>query len=213
MLDELVRRGVDIDACDANGESAIFIAAAAADKAEQLRWFINAGARLDIANTKGCTPLHAACMSRSSQSVLLLLAAGADVHAVTRFGTTAAAHVSSIRVAAIRDAVTTTMCALLAAGADIDAPFPNDQTTTPRRQLAVHIGDDAIDEARRAVAKLRLDFVRYRALQVCIGLQARALDALTTCEILVHACGPIAPLVPFHTWWAIATTVKHSLTA
>jgi hypothetical protein len=35
------------------------------------------------------------------------------------------------------------------------------------------------------------------------------LDALQMCEILQQACGPVAPLIAFHHWWKIATTVKH----
>jgi hypothetical protein len=29
------------------------------------------------------------------------------------------------------------------------------------------------------------------------------------CAVLVHACGPVAPLILFHQWWKIATVVKH----
>jgi hypothetical protein len=66
-----------------------------------------------------------------------------------------------------------------------------------------------VEVARRDIAKTRIDFVRDRALQVCIGLQSLRLDALQLCEILQFACGAIAPLIPFHIWWKIATTVKH----
>jgi hypothetical protein len=47
-----------------------------------------------------------------------------------------------------------------------------------------------VDAARREIAKTRLDFVRYRGLEVCIGLQPLQLDALQLCEILQHWCGP-----------------------
>jgi hypothetical protein len=40
--------------------------------------------------------------------------------------------------------------------------------------------------AHREIVKVRLDFVRHRAWQVCIGLQSRELDALQMCEILLH---------------------------
>ncbi|MCA0328160.1 MAG: hypothetical protein LCH89_21565, partial [Proteobacteria bacterium] len=55
----------------------------------------------------------------------------------------------------------------------------------------------------------RLRVVRRRAFDVCVGLQSLRINALQMCEILVHACGPVAPLVAFHHWWKIATTVKH----
>jgi hypothetical protein len=99
-------------------------------------------------------------------------------------------------------------------GADLDVADVNGNTA--RQLLADHqltFDDDAhaeaVESARREIAKVRLDFVRHRAWQVCIGLQSRGLDALQMCEILVHACGPVAPLIPFHQWWKIATTVKH----
>ena len=87
---------------------------------------------------------------------------------------------------------------MLACGADLDAA--NYSGSTPRQLMAdrrVTFADDdaqaeAVESARREVAKLRLDFVRHRAWQVCIGLQSRGLDAL-----------------PFHQWWKIATVVKH----
>jgi hypothetical protein len=57
----------------------------------------------------------------------------------------------------------------------------------------------------------RLDIVRKRAFQVCVGLQPLGLDALQMCEVrvLAQSCGPAGPLVPFHQWWKFATTVKH----
>jgi hypothetical protein len=61
----------------------------------------------------------------------------------------------------------------------------------------------------RLIARTRLDFVRQRALQVCVGLQSLRLDALQMCEILQRSCGHVARLIPFHLWWKIATTVKH----
>lgn len=66
-----------------------------------------------------------------------------------------------------------------------------------------------IDASRRRIAKMRLDLVRQRALQVCVGLQSLGIDALCMCEILMHSCGSFGSLIDFHQWWAIATLVKH----
>jgi hypothetical protein len=68
-----------------------------------------------------------------------------------------------------------------------------------------------IEAVRRRIAKMRLELIRDRALQVCIGLQSLRIDALQMCEILQQACfgGRLAQLIPFHIWWKIATTVKH----
>jgi hypothetical protein len=102
------------------------------------------------------------------------------------------------------------MHALLAAGADLDAAdnFGN----TSRQSLArggATIDPDKVEAAHRDIARTRIDFVRYRACGVCVGLQSLRIDALQMCEILQFACGPAAPLIPFHIWWKIATTVKH----
>lgn len=74
---------------------------------------------------------------------------------------------------------------------------------------SVIFDSEGIEIARRDISKTRLDFVRQRALQVCVGLQSLNLPALLTCEILLFACGPVAPVVAFHHWWQIATIVKH----
>jgi hypothetical protein len=100
---------------------------------------------------------------------------------------------------------------MLAADADLDA-VDQDGNSARQQLLANHrlTFDDAqaaeaVEAARREIAKVRLDFVRHRAWQVCIGLQSRSLDALQMCELLLFACGPVAPLIPFHQWWKIAT--------
>jgi hypothetical protein len=84
---------------------------------------------------------------------------------------------------------------------------------TPRRWLEgrVNVDPDSepVEAARRQIAKVRLDLVRYRAMEICIGLQPLQLDAAQLCEILQLACGPLAHVISFHQWWKIATTVKH----
>jgi len=99
---------------------------------------------------------------------------------------------------------------LLAAGADLDVA--DNAGATARQVLARRgrtIDPDQVEAARRDIAKTRVDVVRCRAVQVCIGLQSLRIDALQMCEMLPLACGPVAPLIPFHIWWKIATTVKH----
>jgi ankyrin repeat protein len=100
--------------------------------------------------------------------------------------------------------------AFVAAGADLDV-LDNDGETARQLLAKRNLSVDAcqIEMARQDIVKARLGFIRYRALQVCLGLQSLALPALQVCEILLFACGPVAPLVPFHHWWKIATTIKH----
>lgn len=137
--------------------------------------------------------------------VTILLAAGADPHCVNTAGQTAC-HLAAANCAAF-----CTLVAVLAAGADIDQV---DNSGRSARQLALlsecPLPTNAeIGLARRRIAATRLNFVRQRALEVCIALHGLELDALQMCEIMLHSCGPVAHLIPFHQWWKIATTVKH----
>jgi hypothetical protein len=103
------------------------------------------------------------------------------------------------------------LCALVAAGGDLDQP--NKEGETPRmiatRNNVALPTTDEIDAARRRIAKARLDLVRQRAFQICVALQSFRLDALQLCEILMHSFGALGSLIAFHQWWAIATKVKH----
>jgi hypothetical protein len=62
-----------------------------------------------------------------------------------------------------------------------------------------------VEAARHRIAKMRLDLIRQRALNVCIRLESLELDALQMCEISTPACGRLASLIPFHIWWKIGT--------
>jgi hypothetical protein len=111
-----------------------------------------------------------------------------------------------------RASFVTILNCFVAADANLDA-MDNHGVTVRQllARLAIVIVDIDVESARRRIAKIRLDLVRNRAMQVCIGLQSLGLDALQMCEILQHACcrGRLAQLIPFHIWWKIATTVKH----
>jgi hypothetical protein len=139
-----------------------------------------------------------------SSSVELLLALGADVNLVANDGRTACLVAAVFKKPAA-------LCALVAAGGDLDQP--NKEGETPRmiatrNNVALPTADE-IDAARRRIAKARLDLVRERAFQICLGLAATRLNALQLCEILMHSFGALGSLIAFHQWWAIATKVKH----
>jgi ankyrin repeat protein len=210
-LDMLVHEcGVDIEARSKSGNTCLF-EAKIHENVDAMRFLIAAGANVQAENEAGSrTVLH---IMGGIQCTTVLLAAGADVCARDELGRTPLHMLASI-CDGERDLheARPFVNVMLAAGADLDAADQNGNTIRQLfadHRLTFDHDDVRIETARREIAKARLDFVRHRAWQVCIGLQSRELDALQMCEILVHACGPVAPLIPFHQWWKIATTVKH----
>lgn len=208
---ELLRRavdaaGLDVNACDRDGATPLHIAAALRNAAA-VRCLVELGADIDLQQSGGETALILACANNDENEgpnscIDLLLAFGADCLLTNDVGESACHWSISDREP---------LCAILAAGGDLDqADLRN---TTPR---AILISEDRapptadeIDLARRRVAKLRLDSVRQRATEICIGLQSLNLDALQLCEILMQAFGAVGSLIRFHQWWKIATNVKH----
>jgi hypothetical protein len=166
---------------------------------------VELGAEIDQRDNYGATALICAADLNSRPSpVELLLALGADVDVVTNSGETAC-HCAAAwqRPAAL--------CALVAGGGDLDQS--NKEGETPRtiaaqRNVALPTADD-INASRQRMAKMRLDLVRERAFQICVGLHPLDINALQLCEILLHSFGAIGAVIAFHQWWAIATKVKH----
>jgi ankyrin repeat protein len=206
LLDVLVRVcRVDIDAHDRMGLTACHRLAVFQNET-MLRLLIEHGADIDRAKvTDGRTALHILCDDPDSaaSSATLLLAAGANLSLTDDQGQTPC-HCAA-------DAGSDVLAPLIAAGADLDQPDNSGQT--PRHIAAANSvalpSDAEIEGARRRIAAVRLDFVRQRALEVCIGLHSLDVNALQLCEIMLHSCGPLAPIVRFHHWWKIATIVKH----
>jgi hypothetical protein len=129
---------------------------------------------------------------------------GADVDVVANDGRTACHFAALYEHPA-------PLCALVAAGGNLDQPDTKGETPrmiATRKMVALPTADE-IDAARRRIAKTRLDFVRLRAFQICVGLQPLDINALQLCEILMHSFGALGSLIAFHQWWAIATKVKH----
>jgi ankyrin repeat protein len=211
--------GVDLDARNGRGNTCVNVCAFYNHHAT-LRLLISAGANIDLPDEDGNTPLHNTCYANSVRCALVLLAAGADVNAAN------IANETPCSLASQRSRSVDVFHALLAAGADFDAVVVDSNgrwtfrgSAAFARPFHMHHHSDApvvaeteIDLARRRIASAQLEFVRDRAFQVCVGLQPLGLDALQTCEILQHACGPVARCVPFHRWWQIATMVKHHQT-
>jgi ankyrin repeat protein len=98
--------------------------------------------------------------------------------------------------------------AFLAAGADPDAPNKDGYTAREKVPHFINVDDHKkVEAARIRIQEMRIDLIRHRALQICIGLQSARLDALLMCEILQQSFARM--VIPFHIWWQIATTVKH----
>jgi ankyrin repeat protein len=210
LLSKLVDCGVDLDAISGEPHYATCSAyAIVADSVDALRLFVLRGANVDGAGWHGGVLLHDLIHLYSYECVILLLAAGADVTARDREGRTPCL-LAATQMRPRLQSLMPFVHAMLAAGADLDAADPNGETPRQfltRRQIIVD--PSQVEAARREIAKTRLDFVRDRAIEVCVGLQPLQLDALQMCVILQHACGPVARLIAFHQWWKIATTVKH----
>lgn len=201
------RCDIDLNVRDSVGNTPCHIAARG--NVELLRWFVEAGADIECVNSDGFTPLLVACHRGWDNCVVVLLAAGANAQAMSSDGTSACGWAVRQCHAEwfMAEIATAIVYALLAVDSELEVSVVQAMWTA----RGLKFGNDAanVDIARRRIAAKRLAFVRKRALQVCIGLQPLGLDALQTCEILMHACGRVAPLISFHHWWKIATTVKH----
>lgn len=151
----------------------------------------------------------------------ILIAAGADVDAVDRNGD---------NVVFFHRCSAPTLRLLLACGANVrlrDVPFlyfdNNSLCGRDESRVLLYAAGALrelcclepsahsleIGEAKRAIAKERIDLVRQKASMICIGFHEAQLPALLMVAILDCACEPFSNCVPLHIKWRIATTVKH----
>jgi ankyrin repeat protein len=224
---------------DKNGATLCHHVARNVTSEDDLRFLVNVCGNdaLHAVNNLGRRPLHWASSSGNDLAVRVLVALGADINGQDNRGRsaliTAAAYLQSSCVelllalganvsvvdtdgqAACHRAVwerdSDSLTAVVAAGGDLDQPDINGDTArviSVRRNVQLPTADE-INAARRRIAKARLDLVRERAFQICVGLQSFRLNALQLCEILMHSFGAIGSVILFHQWWAIAVKVKH----
>ncbi len=200
---------------------------------------LRAGAPFDFKDYVDDTSCHTAAKNRNARVVISLIAAGADLFAVDwhkRVPLHVALLSQNVDVVRAflaldldfpqRDSYDTLfqMCTKgAAAGDSLECVYlllatgykmtENDlkhvwQPHRPEWEIAVR--DEArIAAAKASITKQRVDCLRWRAMEICVGLQSMQINALQLCEILQRACAPFGRLVPFHTLWNIATTVRH----
>lgn len=193
-------QGAAFDQADADGVTPLSIAVRAGNLA-CASVLVAAGANALWVDKRSNTLLHAYLSNTSARVtsgtlVRHLVAWGTDVNAVNAAGDTAftIAAESRNRVG---------VCALFAAGA----------------KLIMRTRFETVEELIAAAGhvnvfvpstKIRIQLVRARGAEVCIGLQPLHLDALQLCEIVAFACAPaVRRGVPFHELWNIAVKVKH----
>jgi ankyrin repeat protein len=117
---DLLKRGADVSAAQADGMTALHWAAYH-DDPRTAELLIGAGASARAANRYGVTPLSLACTNGNTEVVELLLKAGADANATLRGGETAL-------MTAARTGKPGPVKALLARDADVNARDRNGQT-------------------------------------------------------------------------------------
>jgi ankyrin repeat protein len=172
-----------------------------------MRVFVELGAEIDRQDNRGRSALIDAAVNVQPSCIELLLAIGADVAVVRDNGETAG-HIAARWE---QNVVGLTLSALVVGGGDLEQLSNNGETPrmiATRKNVALPAADE-IDAARQRIAKSRLDLVRERAFQICVGLHSLDINALQLCEILMHSFGAIGSVIAFHQWWMIATKVKH----
>jgi ankyrin repeat protein len=192
-----------VHAVDNDGKTPLHCASSSGNDLA-VRVLVEFGAEIDRQDNNGGTALITAIVVMQPSCVELLLTLGADCGLGTNSGLAAcyfAAHFRQFDP----------LCALVAAGGDLDQPDNKGETprmVATRKNVALPTADE-INAARRRIAKARLDLVRERAFQICLGLYPLDINALQLCEIMMHSFGAIGSVIAFHQWWAIAIKVKH----
>jgi ankyrin repeat protein len=188
-LERVVRDVIDVGGADPNDiadecrRSTALHYAAAQRNATAMRILVELGADVDQRDAFGRTALHRICdefdKNDDGSCALLLVALGTNVRLIDESGEPASFVMVQWRHVAA-------LCACIAGGDNLDQP--NITGYTLRNFAIVHdcpVPSNAdVDAARRRIAKMRLDLVRVRAAQICVGLQPLALDALQLCEVM-----------------------------
>jgi ankyrin repeat protein len=211
-LSVLATAGVDVVAAAKCDASLLCSAASAHTSTNVLRHLIRSGVDLSARNRRRET----ACFRASSRGLEALFAAGANLNVSHSIGETAPYPI------AIGDLYSRPVLTLLAAGADVGADLLTAARNLSPDTLSLLVAGGALDasevksieakamaKAIGRIAQRQFELLRWRGLEIAVGLQPLGLSALVTCEILSFAFAPQVSLIPFHRVWKIVTTVKH----
>lgn len=217
FLKELIAAGADVNARDSMGSTACHRSAWFGNDSS-VRELIVAGADPDAETDSGATPAFSAVTFDHYHVVKTLIAAGANVNAVEGDDGQSLLHL----------AVTTDggapACAkvLIAAGANIAALDRNGKTplqlAKSREQKNVadvlrRAGKLAAQSEREALERelrrIRFNFIRERATEICIGLQSANWPALVLLAVIDAACWSVQDLTSIHSKWLLITAIKH----
>lgn len=180
----LIRNRADVHAMDEKGHTAHFRASA-----EALAVLFAHGANVAALepNQRFAACRAAIESNRGYDTLLTLIAAGADASICGRIGQAVGDNVSRFEAAAI----------VVAAGGTTTL----DSIVKPQLR--------SLTWASQRIASQRFQLVRARAFELGVGLRSLDLPALLVCEILEACLGKLVAVAKFHHLWAIATTIKH----
>lgn len=182
--------GADIHAKALHGHVPLLFASPGQSD-DAARWLLAAGAPVDCVDINGCTPLHLAVNGNRVSTVRLLLDAGVDWRHANKNGQTALVRAGQLGCEPVRQ--------LLAAAEQL----------TEAEWAAVRAALQAsLETERRALKRGRLDVIRARATDICLGLETLELPAFVTLTIIEEAC-EWAHLPTMHQIWSLVTAVKH----
>lgn len=180
--DFLLSQGAEIDNSHSSNTKAMIFRLVSSSSLAALDYAIKHGARVDLYNDMGETPLHIAAMSKMSDKVNLLLDRGADIEAKTRDGQTPLHYAVKIGDVAVATQ-------LLERGADINAKDLFRQTPMhiaferndePQIEMLLKHGGDILPKDRDGQTPLhiasRLGNATLAARCVALGADIEATD-------------------------------------
>lgn len=176
LVEKLLERGAERDACDRDGKTALHWAAMRG-RTEVVELLLDRGAPVDLRDVFGqYTPLYLAAShapdTRAQSAIALLLSRGADVDARTVWGTTA------LTSAAFRDA-TALIHFLIDEGADVNSRAKNGRTALimatdmgfrPRETIPVLLARGADPDIPDNEGKTALMWAAFHARQELVEL-------------------------------------------